>query len=423
MVGLHRRVMAGIDFKRLSNGDVLATCIVSSGYYDDKDVGKGGSDDDVLIYCGEGGDPKNPCGNKVAADQKLRGANLALKRSMERKLPVRVVRGFRTSSQERVISTYTYDGLYLVEKHWEVRGDNGYRVFKFQLRRIPGQPALSEVKRSRLEQAPLQYRCVDPDVSGGMERHPIRAMNAVNDTRPIGFSYISRLRYPSWYDPRPPAGCGCISGCAESSACACAAKNGGSFAYGVDGMLLETRPLVYECGPSCGCPRSCRNRVSQSGVKVQLQVFNAGSRGWGVRSPNRIAAGAFVCEYVGEVITEREAGKRSNDEYLFDVGRNYGGGEACEEDSCFTIDAAEYGNVGRFINHSCSPNLYAQNVLFDHDDRRVPHVMLFALADIAAYEELAYDYNYRVDGVRDEDGELRRKYCYCGTFRCSGRMY
>ncbi|KAK1266777.1 Histone-lysine N-methyltransferase, H3 lysine-9 specific SUVH5 [Acorus gramineus] len=139
MVGLHRRNMSGIDFKRLSIGghDVLATCIVSSGYYDDRDV------DDVFIYCGQGGDPKNPCGNRVASDQTFTGGNLALKRSMEREKPVRVVRGFHgTTSWERGVSTYIYDGLYVVERCWEELGSSGYIVLKFQLRRMPGQPML-----------------------------------------------------------------------------------------------------------------------------------------------------------------------------------------------------------------------------------------------------------------------------------------
>ncbi|CAH2061470.1 unnamed protein product [Thlaspi arvense] len=54
----------------------------------------------------------------------------------------------------------------------------------------------------------------------------------------------------------------------------------------------------------------------------------------------------------------------------------------------FTVDAAKKGNIGRFINHSCSPNLYAQNVLYDHEDKRIPHVMLFAMDNIPPLQEL-----------------------------------
>ena len=48
-----------------------------------------------------------------------------------------------------------------------------------------------------------------------------------------------------------------------------------------------------------------------------------------------------------------------------------------KDEDGFALTAVRYGNVGRFINHSCSPNLYAQNVMYYHGDRRVPHIMFF----------------------------------------------
>uniref|UniRef100_F6H7Z2 Histone-lysine N-methyltransferase, H3 lysine-9 specific SUVH6 n=2 Tax=Vitis TaxID=3603 RepID=F6H7Z2_VITVI len=98
---------------------------------------------------------------------------------------------------------------------------------------------------------------------------------------------------------------------------------------------------------------------------------------------------------------------------------------SCEvvEDAGFTIDAAQYGNVGRFINHSCSPNLYAQNVLYDHDNKRIPHIMLFAAENIPPLQELTYHYNYTIDQVRDSNGNIKKKSCYCGSDECTGRMY
>jgi euchromatic histone-lysine N-methyltransferase len=94
-----------------------------------------------------------------------------------------------------------------------------------------------------------------------------------------------------------------------------------------------------------------------------------------------------------------------------------------EDDDGFTIDAAEYGNIGRFINHSCSPNLYAQNVLWDHDDKRVPHIMFFADENISPLQELTYDYNYEIGHVHDVNGVVKVKYCHCGSAQCRGRLY
>lgn len=156
-----------------------------------------------------------------------------------------------------------------------------------------------------------------------------------------------------------------------------------------------------------------------------------------MRSRDYVSSGSFMCEYVGELLDEKEAERRiDHDEYLFDVG-NYdeetpkrnkkfavesNSFQRKDEDG-FTLDAARYGNVGRFINHSCSPNLYAQNVMYDHGDRRVPHIMFFASKSIAPLEELTYDYNYQIDQVYDANGNLKKKNCRCGSRKCLGRMY
>lgn len=65
----------------------------------------------------------------------------------------------------------------------------------------------------------------------------------------------------------------------------------------------------------------------------------------------KIKKGSFVTEYVGEVITNEEAEQRGKvydaegRTYLFDL--DYNGG-----DCPFTVDAARYGNVSHFMNHS-----------------------------------------------------------------------
>lgn len=41
--------------------------------------------------------------------------------------------------------------------------------------------------------------------------------------------------------------------------------------------------------------------------------------GWSVRTLDTIPRGAFVCEYVGEVISDAEADIREDDSYLFDL--------------------------------------------------------------------------------------------------------
>ncbi|KAH0702422.1 hypothetical protein KY290_017720 [Solanum tuberosum] len=124
------------------------------------------------------------------------------------------------------------------------------------------------------------------------------------------------------------------------------------------------------------------------------------------------------------------------DEYFFDVG-NYNeyipkrkvvsskvesSSFKRKDEDGFTIDAAIYGNVGRFINHSCSPNLCAQNVMYDYGDKRVPHIMFFASKSISPLEELTYHYNHRIVHVHDINGNLKREKGRCGSHKCNGRM-
>ncbi|XP_043716488.1 uncharacterized protein LOC122664641 [Telopea speciosissima] len=443
IVGLHRPFQSGIDSIK-KDGKILATSIVASGgYHDDMDS------TDVLIYSGQGGKPMGGEKQKQAEDQKLERGNLALKNGMDAGTAVRVIRGFKETnssdsaeSKGKIIATYIYDGLYLVEDYWTESSTYGTSVFKFKLKRIPGQPelALKEVKKSKKSKV-REGLCV-VDISQGIEKMPIGAVNTIDDEKPQPFTYITKMIYPDWYKPIPPAGCDCTDGCLNSKICSCVAKNGGEIPFNYDGAIVEAKPLVYECGPSCRCPPSCHNRVSQRGIKFQLEIFKTESRGWGVRSLTSIPSGSFVCEYTGELLQDKEAEKRTgNDEYLFDIGYNYNDhalweglpdvipdmqiNSPCEvvEDAGYTIDAVQYGSVGRFINHSCSPNLYAQNVLYDHDDKRMPHIMLFAAENIPPLQELTYHYNYTIGQVYDAEGKVKEKRCCCGSAECSGRLY
>ncbi|PUZ70463.1 hypothetical protein GQ55_2G232900 [Panicum hallii var. hallii] len=436
MVGLHRPYQGGIDTTKV-NGVPIAISIVASGGYPDEL-----SSSDELIYTGSGG---KAGGNKQGDDQKLERGNLALKNCIDTKTLVRVIHGFKGQSRSEVspskgkqTSTFIYDGLYQVVECWQ-EGLKGERVFKYKLQRIAGQPelALHAVKATRKSKV-REGLCL-PDISEGSERIPICVINTIDDMRPAPFKYINKVIYPTWYEKEPPKGCDCTNGCSDSITCACAMKNGGEILFNSNGAIVEASPLIYECGPSCRCPPTCHNRVSQHGVKIPLEIFKTGKTGWGVRSLCSISSGSFICEYAGELLEDKEAEKRQNDEYLFDIGSNYHDEELWEglksvvgvQSSTsssktmegFTIDAAECGNVGRFINHSCSPNLYAQNVLWDHDDMRMPHVMLFAVENIPPLQELTYHYNYTVGQVLDENGKEKVKHCYCGASDCCGRLY
>lgn len=79
----------------------------------------------------------------------------------------------------------------------------------------------------------------------------------------------------------------------------------------------------FECNDVCQCNKLlCKNRVVQNGIKLPLVVFEADdkAKGFGVKCLSRIRKGTFVAQYVGEILTDEEADRRTNDSFFFDLG-------------------------------------------------------------------------------------------------------
>lgn len=128
IVGLHSHFQCGIDYMT-KNGNPIATSVVESGRYANKTKSH-----DVLIYTGQGGNPKVTKGK--AEDQKAKRGNLALMNSKAARTPVRVIRSYKFAEE----SGYVYDGLYIVDDYWQKRGEFGKLVYEFLLRRNSDQP-------------------------------------------------------------------------------------------------------------------------------------------------------------------------------------------------------------------------------------------------------------------------------------------
>jgi hypothetical protein len=91
--------------------------------------------------------------------------------------------------------------------------------------------------------------------------------------------------------------------------------------YSSNGILIKGKPLIYECNEQCRCPLSCRNRVTQRGLDVHLEVFRTSDKRWGVRSWDPIAPGTFISEYTGQVVpvAEQAAVCHSDSEYVLNL--------------------------------------------------------------------------------------------------------
>lgn len=58
----------------------------------------------------------------------------------------------------------------------------------------------------------------------------------------------------------------------------------------------------------------------------------------------------------------------------------------------YVVTGLKYGNLFRFVNHSCDPNCFIQPVLSTHLDRTRPELCMFAMRKIFPGEEITYDY-------------------------------
>lgn len=166
-------------------------------------------------------------------------------------------------------------------------------------------------------------------------------------------------------------------------------------------------------------------------------MFDAADKGYGLRTIDRIDSRTFVCEYAGEIIDANEVLHRdrirrqstsTSHNYVLTVNEHFNGFLFSRIinnlDNYFSdriqvtyIDPSKIGNLARFINHSCAPNLRLTIIRYGC---RVPHVGLFALRDIEPMEELTYDYgsndNRDVSSNDNEDATIKR--CYCASSNC-----
>lgn len=79
-------------------------------------------------------------------------------------------------------------------------------------------------------------------------------------------------------------------------------------------------------------------------------------KGWGLRALEDLPKGAFVCEYVGEILTMKELHNRYNHSvnstsYPVLLDAIWGSEKTLKGETTLCLDGTNYGNVARFINH------------------------------------------------------------------------
>ena len=117
--------------------------------------------------------------------------------------------------------------------------------------------------------------------------------------------------------------------------------------------------------------------------------------GRGLFASQAIASGTRIAEYIGERIGKAEASRRceAGNHFIFTL------------DDEWDIDGNVSENLARFANHSCAPN--AESVVDGSN------VWIVAIRDIAAGEEVTYNYGYDLE-------EYKQYACRCGSADCIG---
>ena len=183
--------------------------------------------------------------------------------------------------------------------------------------------------------------------------------------------------------------------------------------------IAENEYLVDECSPDdedvssdcelnqairmecteekCRNGTRCENRRFQQRRWKKMRVQQTKSKGAGLFAMERLEKDDFVVEYVGQVVSEEDAQKRTS---MYMVKMKGG----------LVIDANVKGNKARFINHSCDPNLVAIQWSIQGHQR----LGLFARKKIEKHEEMTFDYKFESFGEATS--------CACGSTNCRGTM-
>ncbi|KAL1701032.1 hypothetical protein EV121DRAFT_282934 [Schizophyllum commune] len=200
----------------------------------------------------------------------------------------------------------------------------------------------------------------------------------------------------------------------EGSTCDCEYEEGEHAALGRDDLdhacgarsNCINRLTQVEClEEECHCRQFCQNQRFQRKEYAPIEIVKTEKKGFGLRAEQDIQRDAFIYEYVGDVVNSPSFKKRMRDYAKEGIQHFYF--MMLQKDEF--IDATKSGGIGRFANHSCSPNCYVAK--WTVGDR--VRMGIFAKRNIKKHEELTFNYNV------DRYGHQAQT-CYCGEPNCVG---
>jgi hypothetical protein len=154
--------------------------------------------------------------------------------------------------------------------------------------------------------------------------------------------------------------------------------------------------------------RVCKNSRIQQNQRANVEVFDAGDKGRGLRACEDLPAGTFILEYVGEVINDRVLMKRLRryeraglrHRYIMEIDKN----------KKLYVDSTKKANISRYMNHCCEPNSFVELWKCGAEWRAA----FFTQKNVRKGEELTFDYHWEALG----DTSLIK--CQFGAKKCHG---
>lgn len=171
--------------------------------------------------------------------------------------------------------------------------------------------------------------------------------------------------------------------------------------------------------------------------KLSICESSLQSCGRGVKVLQAVQKSAFICEFVGELVSAREVDRRErkhqksseNRFFTFDLISEPMKMEAGETSlQVTTIDAFYFGNESRFLQHSCMPNCYVD---YFENLNGILGLGIFSGVQIKKDKELFLDYTGTRKGFNNYSRKtktIRAGYdsmglaCRCNRKQCYGKI-
>uniref|UniRef100_A0A7E4VZH9 SET domain-containing protein n=1 Tax=Panagrellus redivivus TaxID=6233 RepID=A0A7E4VZH9_PANRE len=266
--------------------------------------------------------------------------------------------------------------------------------------------------RTRYQQKKADYRV---DISEGKEPTPIPLVCPTYVSLP-NFTYITDhlARVPP-QQPGRIVGCRCTS-CGPCCSCTKLAnaiseesaeqiikdgiRSDDNLEPGFDFGIAEVR-----CSAHCKCSSTCVNKEvsNRSPPKLEIRYVNK-DIGFGLFARATIQKNRFIGSYVGELYVRSVFTKFADEHPYYYMVRP----QLFKQP--VLIDALNFGNYTRFINHSCRPNVFTKNI-YAGSNKLLPYPSFFASRKINEGEQIFLDYGpeyFASLGIQ----------CQCG--HCSG---